>query len=59
MLAGIEGGFFLTKEGYMDLVPPGTKENDLLCILSGCELPLIIRQLAGQYCFLARATFME
>ncbi|KAF8847706.1 HET-domain-containing protein [Acephala macrosclerotiorum] len=41
--------FFLTKEGYMGLVPPGTKENDLLCILSGCELPLVIRPLAGQY----------
>jgi hypothetical protein len=50
----------LTKDGYMGLAPPGTKENGLLCVLSGCELPLVIRPLNTQYLLIGgRAMFME
>ena len=41
--------FFLTKEGFMGLAPPGTRETDLLCTVLGCELPLVIRPSLDQY----------
>lgn len=44
-----DGSFFVTKDGYMGVAPPGINANGMLCILSGCKLPLVIRPLNDQY----------
>ena len=41
--------FFITKDCYVGLAPPGTMKSDLLCVIFGCELPLVIRQQGQQY----------
>lgn len=41
--------FFITNDGYMGLAPPGTLAGDQVCVLLGCEVPLVIRRHEGQY----------
>jgi hypothetical protein len=41
--------FFLTDKGYMGLGPRGTKKGDVVCVLLGCDMPLIIRQVGEHY----------
>jgi Heterokaryon incompatibility protein (HET) len=36
--------FTMTSGGYMGLVPDGTKEGDIVCILMGCDVPLVLRE---------------
>jgi hypothetical protein len=35
--------FAVTEKGYMAIVPPGTKEGDMVCIFMGAQVPFIIR----------------
>ena len=35
--------FCLTNKGYMGLVPPATKEGDILCIILGADMPFLLR----------------
>jgi hypothetical protein len=41
--------FFVTKKGYLGLAPRATKTDDLVCVLPGCDKPLIIRKLDSHY----------
>jgi len=35
--------FRLTNKGYMGLVPPATKEGDILCIILEADMPFLLR----------------
>jgi hypothetical protein len=37
--------FAVTKKGYMSIVPPGTTEGDMVCLLMGAQVPFILRPL--------------
>lgn len=41
--------FFITKKGYLGLAPRATKIGDLICVLFGCDKPLIIREVESHY----------
>lgn len=42
--------FITTKEGYIGLAPRETKTGDVVCVLLGCETPLVSRPIeSGQY----------
>jgi hypothetical protein len=36
--------FFITEDGYMGLAPPETMKDDQICVLPGCEVPLVVRK---------------
>ena len=50
--------FCITENGYMGLVPPGTQNNDQICIFAGCELPLVIRQIDDKDYFLVGSCYI-
>lgn len=41
--------FFVTQEGYMGLAPRSAKKGDLICVLLGCSVPVIIRNIGTNY----------
>lgn len=41
--------FFTTQKGYMGLASQGAKKDDLVCVLLGCDKPLIIRKIKNHY----------
>lgn len=36
--------FCVTQNGYMAIVPPGSQEGDLVCILQGMNTPFVLRE---------------
>ena len=36
--------FAITEKGYMAIVPPGTKEGDMVCLILGGQVPFVFRQ---------------
>ena len=36
--------FFISKSGYMGLVPTALEEGDMICVVPGCNVPLLIRK---------------
>ena len=41
--------FFLTEKGYMGLGPRRAKKGDILCVLPGCNVPLLLRRIDNHY----------
>ena len=41
--------FFTTDDGYIGLAPIATKPNDEVCILLGCQTPLVLRPCGDGY----------
>jgi hypothetical protein len=41
--------FFLSSSGYMGLGPLALQEGDMICILLGCDVPLLIRKEGDYY----------
>ena len=41
--------FFTTPKGYMGLGPKGVQQGDLVCILFGCQQPLVLRPVEDYY----------
>jgi hypothetical protein len=39
--------FCITKEKYLAIVPPGTKQDDMICIIHGAQTPLILRRMCN------------
>jgi hypothetical protein len=39
--------FAVTHQGYMAIVPPGTREGDIVCPVLGADLPFIMRPRAA------------
>jgi hypothetical protein len=39
--------FFITRKGYMGLGPADVSLGDLVCILPGCQVPLLLRAVDG------------
>ena len=37
-----------TKNGYLGLVPDSSKEEDLICIIFGCSVPIVLRKIEGR-----------
>jgi hypothetical protein len=33
------------RKGYLGLAPPGTQKDDIICVLLGCDMPLVIRKI--------------
>jgi hypothetical protein len=44
-----EKNFFITRDGYMGLGPLGTEPGDRICVLLGCDVPLLIRPEDNHY----------
>jgi hypothetical protein len=40
---------FVTPRGYIGIGPPEVQKGDQICVLLGCDIPLIIRPVAGHY----------
>ncbi|KAH7089903.1 heterokaryon incompatibility protein-domain-containing protein [Paraphoma chrysanthemicola] len=40
---------FRTVKGYIGLGPPGMVEGDKICIIFGCKVPLLLREVDGNY----------
>ncbi|KAH8749956.1 heterokaryon incompatibility protein-domain-containing protein [Hyaloscypha sp. PMI_1271] len=45
----VQRSFFVTKKGYLGLAPQAAKRDDLICVLFGCDEPLIIRKIGCHY----------
>jgi hypothetical protein len=41
----------ISKRGYLGLAPAQTKKGDLICVLSGCSVPVIIGNENDSYKF--------
>lgn len=41
--------FFRTAKGYMGLGPPSMVQGDKVCIIFGCKVPLLLREVDGAY----------
>lgn len=37
-------GFFCSSEGYIGLVPYGTRRGDIICVVLGCKVPIVLRR---------------
>lgn len=37
-------GFFCSSEGYIGLVPYGTRQGDIICVVLGCKVPIVLRR---------------
>lgn len=37
-------GIFCSSEGYMGLVPYGTRRGDIICVVLGCKVPIVLRR---------------
>ncbi|KAF2679838.1 HET-domain-containing protein [Lentithecium fluviatile CBS 122367] len=38
-----------TRDGYLGLFPPHIAEDDVLCLLKGCSVPVVLRKIGSQY----------
>ena len=48
--ASIKGrSFFTTADGYIGLAPIATKPDDEICILLGCQTPMVLRPCGDEY----------
>jgi hypothetical protein len=41
--------FFVSKEGYMGLGPQELEEGDVICVLAGCNVPVLLRKENDHY----------
>ncbi len=46
--------FFISSKGYMGLGPLGTQTGDEICVLLGCNQPLLIRRVGDHYLAVGR-----
>ncbi|KAE9373731.1 hypothetical protein N431DRAFT_557726 [Stipitochalara longipes BDJ] len=44
--------FILSKLGYMSLGPLALKANDMICVLRGCDVPVVIREEHSHHLFI-------
>jgi hypothetical protein len=45
---------FIVDNGYCGLVPDHTEEGDMICVLFGCDVPVVLRQKADHYIFIGK-----
>jgi hypothetical protein len=41
--------FFSTRKGYLGRGPPGIQTADVVCMISGCDYPVILRRQESHY----------
>jgi hypothetical protein len=46
---GVNRTFFISKGGYMGMGPKALAEADLICVVLGCEVPLLLRKNGDHY----------
>jgi hypothetical protein len=46
--------FFISSKGYMGLGPLGTQTGDEICVLLGCNQPLLIRRVGDRHLVVGR-----
>jgi len=44
--------FFVTCEGNMGLAPMRSRENDIICVIYGCSVPVVLREEEGSFTFI-------
>ncbi|KAH7409748.1 heterokaryon incompatibility protein-domain-containing protein [Cadophora sp. MPI-SDFR-AT-0126] len=49
--------FMVSHEGYMGLVPKDAEAKDLICILFGCDTPVVIREIKHHHLFIGERYF--
>ena len=49
--------FFMSYKKYMGLAPPESKAGDFVCVLFGCRLPVMLRQIDDHWIFLGAVYF--
>jgi len=49
--------FFISHNKYMGLCPPESQEGDIICVLFGCNEPLVLRKVEDHYVFIGKAYF--
>ncbi|KAH8789205.1 heterokaryon incompatibility protein-domain-containing protein [Hyaloscypha finlandica] len=47
--------FMVSHEGYMGLVPKDAEAKDLICILFGCDVPVVIREIKNHHLFIGES----
>ena len=50
--------FVETKSGYLGLAPQGTLVDDIICVLRGCPVPVVLRQVGSHFVFVG-TSFVE
>jgi hypothetical protein len=49
--------FFISHNKYMGLAPADSEEEDLICVLFGCPLPVVLRKAGDHYIYIGEAYF--
>jgi hypothetical protein len=49
--------FFMSYKKYMGLAPAESKSGDFVCIVFGCDKPVILRQIDDHYIFIGEVYF--
>jgi len=47
--ASVNRTFFISKTGYMGVGPKAVEDGDSICVVLGCEVPLLLRKNGDQY----------
>ena len=50
---------FHAQQGYLGYCPPGTKENDLICLLQGYQYPVTLRKVDEHYVLVGRSYVVD
>jgi hypothetical protein len=40
---------FVTEEGYLGWGPPGMQTGDLVCVIFGCDTPVVLHRVDSHY----------
>jgi hypothetical protein len=56
-IAQMIGGrkIFVSESGHCGLVPDHAKAGDFICVLLGCDVPVILRQVEDHYTFIGES----
>jgi hypothetical protein len=56
-IAQMAGGSqaFASESGHCGLVPGHARKGDLICVLFGCDVPVIIRKVEEHYIFIGES----
>lgn len=54
-LATTNRRFCISKKGHHGLVPLDTRQSDILCILTGCSTPMVLRPVEDYYVVIGEA----
>ncbi|PMD52527.1 HET-domain-containing protein [Hyaloscypha bicolor E] len=47
--ASVNRTFFISRKGYMGMGPETMEKEDMICVILGCNVPLVLRKLRDHY----------